>query len=126
MAQHKTQIHLPWTKACLSPRGGGGRQGALLHEKSPWRRATRGWLDLGQVKLPRVGADRESAVLAARVSWASERAVECAGSRRPLYTGACERASGTPRMRRTPAVPDGRWSGLHVRVEEGRASTHPL
>ena len=30
------------------------------------------------------------------------------------------------RMRRAPAVPDSRWSGLHARVGEGRAPTHPL
>ena len=27
-------------------------------------------------------------------------------------------------MRRAPAVPDGRWSGLRARVGEGRAPTH--
>ena len=30
------------------------------------------------------------------------------------------------RMRRAPAVPDSRWSGLHACVGEGRAPTHPL
>ena len=34
----------------------GGEKGALPHGKSPWRRATCGWLDFGQVKQPRVGA----------------------------------------------------------------------
>ena len=30
------------------------------------------------------------------------------------------------RMRRAPAVPDSRWSGLHACVGEGRAPTRPL
>ena len=35
---------------------GEGEEGALLVKKSPWQRATRGWLDFRQVRLPRMGA----------------------------------------------------------------------
>ena len=42
--------------------------------------------------------------------------------------GPCTQERGTRvrlyRMRRAPAVPDGRWSGFHARVGEGRAPTH--
>ena len=34
----------------------GGEKGALPHGKGPWRRATCGWLDIGQVKQPRVSS----------------------------------------------------------------------
>ena len=43
--------------------------------------------------------------------------------------GPCTQERGTRvrvwRMRRAPAVPDGRWSGLHACVGEGRAPTQP-
>ena len=48
----------------LTPFGGGDlllpfeeeEKKAFPVGKRPWRRATRGWLDLGQVRPPRVGA----------------------------------------------------------------------
>ena len=44
--------------------------------------------------------------------------------------GPCTQARGARirvwPMRRTPAVPDSRWSGLHALVGEGRAPAHTL
>jgi len=47
--------HPLWGGGPLLPFGE-EEKGALPVGKGPWRRATRGWLDLGQVRPPRVGA----------------------------------------------------------------------